>query len=308
MNDKNISAENNSGVLCVNKPSGITSHDVINRIRRIYNTRQVGHTGTLDPMASGVLPVMIGRAVKASEYLSADRKVYRAGLKLGIETDTQDTTGVILSEFSGKLPSFADVVKCTTAFTGQMLQTPPMYSALKINGQKLYELARQGIEVERNARNICIYRLDVFPSASDSEYILDVECSSGTYIRTLCADIGSQLGCGGAMSALERTSCGHFNIENSYTLEQLESMDMDMLSHVLQPVENLFSDLNRIVLPDFFASLAHNGNEIYLAKIKLELVESSRVRLCDKNGFFALGEVFAYPSGLAIKPIKQFKI
>jgi len=316
MSENNISAEIRSGVICINKPAGITSHDVVNKIRRLYSTKQVGHTGTLDPMASGVLPVMIGRAVKASEYLSADRKRYCAGLKLGIKTDTQDTTGETTHLFGGELPDIDDVKNCALHFTGTIMQTPPMYSALKVNGQKLYDLARKGIEVERSARKIQIYRLDVSPTDASDEYILDVECSSGTYIRTLCADIGSSLGCGGVMSSLVRTACGSFDIMNSVTLEQLEKMDEETRyglkpfgdKSILYPVESLFSELPKVVLPDFFASLAHNGNEIYLAKIKVDIPESTRVRMNDKNGFFALGEICKYPAGLAIKPIKQFRL
>ena len=189
------------GVLIVNKPEGITSHDVVGKIRKLYGTRRVGHTGTLDPLATGVLVILLGRAAKAAEYLVADRKTYRARLMLGLTTDTEDITGKVLSE-CGDIPSLDSVLTACSEFVGKIKQIPPMYSALKVDGKKLYDLARDGIEVERQARDIEIFRLDCTPTDKANEYELLVECSSGTYIRTLCADIGARLGCGGVMRTL----------------------------------------------------------------------------------------------------------
>ena len=172
-----------SGVLIVNKSEGMTSHDVVNRIRRLYNTKRVGHTGTLDPMATGVLVVLVGRAAKAAEYLTADTKAYRATLRLGITTDTEDVTGKTLTECD-TLPSRDEVDAAVRSFVGDIMQTPPMYSALKVGGKKLYELAREGVEIEREARPITIHSLISEPTERDSDYILEVSCSSGTYIRT----------------------------------------------------------------------------------------------------------------------------
>ena len=180
-----------NGVLIVNKPEGITSHDVVGRIRKLYGTRKVGHTGTLDPLATGVLVILLGRAAKAAEYLVADRKTYRARLTLGLTTDTEDITGKILTE-SKDIPSAEAVASACEKFKGKIKQIPPMYSALKVDGKKLYDLAREGIEVERKARDIEIFRLDCAPTDKENEYELLVECSSGTYIRTLCADIGKR--------------------------------------------------------------------------------------------------------------------
>jgi tRNA pseudouridine55 synthase len=297
-----------SGVLIVNKSEGMTSHDVVNRIRRLYSTKRVGHTGTLDPLATGVLVILVGRAAKAAEYLTADAKGYRATLRLGITTDTEDVTGNILSE-SYSLPTVAEVSEAVQSFVGDIMQTPPMYSALKVGGKKLYELARQGIEIEREARPITIHALSSTPTERDSDYILEVSCSSGTYIRTLCADIGAKLGCGAAMATLCRTRAGEFDISSAHTLEEIEAMDEDERLALLLPTESLFSDLPEIRLPAFYEKLSRSGCEIYQSKIKSSLPLYQRVRLCSADGsFFALGEVREYEKGSAIKSIKLFDI
>ena len=297
-----------SGVLTVNKSEGMTSHDVVNRIRRLYNTKRVGHTGTLDPMATGVLVILVGRAAKAAEYLTADTKGYRATLRLGITTDTEDVTGKILTE-SDALPSRDEVSAVVQSFVGDIMQTPPMYSALKVGGKKLYELAREGIEIEREARPITIHSLVSEPTERDSDYILEVSCSSGTYIRTLCADIGAKLACGGAMATLCRTRAGEFDISNSHTLDELEAMSEDERLSLLLPTVSLFSSLPEVRLPAFYEKLARSGCEIYQSKIKTSHPLAARVRLCSADGnFFALGEVREYENGLAIKSIKLFDI
>ncbi|MBR5314692.1 MAG: tRNA pseudouridine(55) synthase TruB [Clostridia bacterium] len=299
------------GVICINKHEGVTSHTIVNIIRRLYNTKQVGHTGTLDPMATGVLPVMVGRAVKASEYLTAEDKGYIAEMQLGITTDSGDITGAVLSENSN-IPTFNEVQSTATKFIGNIKQTPPMYSALKVNGQKLVDLARKGIEVERNARDICINNINVeCVDQTKGIYRLDVDCSKGTYIRTLCTDIGDSLGCGATMTALQRTKSGNFTLDNSYTIEQLEQMTLEQRQSLLLPIDSLFADLESVVLAPFFEKLAKSGLEIYLKKIGIKHESAyvgKRYKLCDQNGFFALGEIKEYPDGLAIKPIKQFVI
>ncbi len=295
------------GVLIVNKAKGMTSHDVINKIRRLYGTKQVGHTGTLDPTAEGVLCVLIGRAVKASEYAVEHDKSYIAGLKLGVTTDTGDVTGNVLTT-SDTLPDEGAVFEAVSSFKGEISQIPPMYSALKVNGNKLCDLARKGITVEREARTVNIYGISVKSAdAQRGEYSLFVSCSRGTYIRTLCEDIGQKLGVGATMSSLVRTESGGFRIEESYTLEDIESMTPEKREAILIDTEKLFSCLEIIRLPDFFARLALVGNEVYLKKIGLSLPEGTRVRLYDSE-FFSLGEVREYPDGLAIKPIKKFRL
>ena len=298
-----------SGVLNINKPSGMTSHDVVNRIRRLYNTKKVGHTGTLDPMASGVLVVLVGRAVKASDLFAANGKEYRAGLKTGVSTDTQDITGNVLSVFDGALPSPEEIKNILPSFTGKIMQTPPMYSALKVGGKKLYELARQGQTVERNAREIEIKELEYLgEGTAENEHIIRIVCSKGTYIRTLCEDIGNALGCGAVMSSLCRTRNGAFTIGNSLTIDELEGMDGSERVRAMLETESVFSELESLSLPPFFEKLARCGNEIYLKKLGLSLSVGTRVRLYGEKGFFAIGEVCTYPDGDAVKPIKQFDI
>ena len=297
------------GVICINKHEGVTSHTIVNMVRRLYNTKQVGHTGTLDPMATGVLPVMVGRAVKASEYLTAEDKGYTAQMKLGIVTDSGDITGNIVSQ-NDNIPSCERVKEIVRTFVGNIKQTPPMYSALKVNGQKLVDLARKGIEVERESRDITINSiiLEQIPNKSD-EYKLHVECSKGTYIRTLCTDIGDALGCGATMTSLERTKSGSFELSNSYTIQELESMTEEERYALLQPIDSLFSDIEEIQLSPFFERLARCGVEVYVKKIGLasrSIPLNTRFKLCGEKGFFALGELREFPDGMAIKPIKQF--
>lgn len=297
-----------NGVLIVNKPEGITSHDVVGKIRKLYGTRKVGHTGTLDPLATGVLVILLGRAAKAAEYLVADRKTYCARLTLGITTDTEDITGKVLTR-TNDIPTQEDVITACCEFLGKIKQIPPMYSALKVDGRKLYDLAREGIEVERKARNIEIFQLVCTTTENTNEYELLVECSSGTYIRTLCADIGARLECGGVMSALHRVRAGGFDIENAHTLDELETLEMNERYALLSPTESLFCDLPEVKLPAFYEKLCRSGCEIYQSKIKTNIEIGTRVRLYSANGeFFALGEVREYENGTAIKAIKTFSL
>lgn len=294
------------GVLLIDKPQGLTSHDVVGRVRKLYGTRRVGHTGTLDPLATGVLVLLIGRAAKAAEYLAAHDKCYEAVLRLGITTDTEDITGEILTT-SAHIPSKCEVERAAERYRGSYLQTPPMYSALKVNGQKLLDLARRGLEVEREAREVMIHALTLSPTEKEQEYALAAHCSSGTYIRTLCADIGRDLGCGGAMAALRRTRAGMFAIESCCTLDELESLTEKERLERLLPIDKLFEDLPAVRLSPFFERLCRGGCEIYQAKVGTALKVGERVQLCSEAGnFFALGEVREYEAGSAIKAIKTF--
>ena len=296
------------GILIVNKPVGITSHDVVGRVRRLFGTRRVGHTGTLDPLASGVLVVLVGRAAKAAEYLVCDEKRYRATLRLGMTSDTEDVTGTLVPS-DAPLPSPNRVVEATRAFVGEILQIPPMYSALKVDGQKLYDLARRGITVEREARPVTIHALTVAPTDTETDYLLDVTCSAGTYIRTLCADIGTALGCGGVMATLERTAAGGFPLSDAHTLEELEAMSEDERLAALLPTESLFAALPAVRLPAFYERLFRSGCEIYQKKIGTHHALAARVRVCNADGkFFALGEVREYEDGTAIKSLKMFDL
>ncbi len=295
-----------SGLLILDKPEGITSHDAVYKIRRLFGTKRVGHTGTLDPLATGVLVMLIGRAAKAAEYLVCDSKEYVATLRLGLTTDTEDITGHVLSQ-NDSLPTLEALREAVASFEGEGEQIPPMYSALKVGGKKLCDLAREGKTVERAARPITVHSISVQPTELESDCILSVACSSGTYIRTLCADIGARLGCGGVMTTLRRTSAGGFRIENALTLEALDAMTYEQRLGCLIPTERLFESLERVVLPDFYYKLCKSGCEIYLKKLKVSIPVSARVRLCAPDGtFFALGEVRAYENGDAVKAIKQF--
>ena len=295
-----------SGVLIVHKHAGVTSHNIVGAVRRLYNTRRVGHAGTLDPMATGVLVVLIGRAAKASEYLSHDAKHYRATLRLGLTTDTEDTTGTILTT-SKNIPTNEELQALLPRFRGEILQTPPMYSALKVDGQKLVDLARRGEVIERSARKIEIFSLEATPTEDASEYILDVHCSGGTYIRTLCADIGAALGCGGAMAALERSEACGFPLSMAHTVDEIDAMREEERLGLLIPTEKLFASLPQVRLSAFFEKLCRSGCEIYLKKLGLSLPLGTRVSLCDANGtFFALGEVGEFRDGIAVKAIKMF--
>lgn len=293
-----------SGLVIVNKEEGITSQGVVNRVKRIFGAAKAGHTGTLDPMATGVLPVLIGRAVKASEFMLTSNKHYGATLLLGVTTDTEDVTGTVLTECEVNL-SEAEVLSAISDFVGEIMQTPPMYSALKVGGQKLCDLARRGQVIDREPRPVTVYSIDA-RRINDREYYLDVVCSKGTYIRTLCADIGRALGVGGAMKTLERLSASGYSIDEAKTLGELEAMSEEERLAAVRPVEDVFKKYELVVLPDFFARLAHSGLEIYLHKIKKSFKVGDVVRIADSEGFFAVGEVREFEDGLAIKPIRQF--
>lgn len=299
-----MDANERSGILIINKHAGVTSHDIVGKVRRLYGTKQVGHTGTLDPMATGVLPVLVGRAVKASDFIMADKKRYCAVLRLGIETDTEDTTGSVIRK-SEKIPTESEVMRVCASFVGEIKQVPPMYSAIKIGGRKLVDIAREGGEVEREARDIVIYSLTA-ERLTDTDYRLDVSCSKGTYIRTLCADIGRALGCGGAMASLMRTESGCFSLSDSVTVDEIEKMSEDEKTARLIPIERFFADLPEVGLSDFYSRLSRNGCEIYLKKIGAHFPVGQRVRLTHGGGFYALGEVCNYPDGDAIKTLKLF--
>ncbi len=294
------------GVLIVNKHAGVTSHDIVGMVRRLFGTRAVGHAGTLDPMATGVLVVLIGRAAKASEYLTGEDKRYVARLRLGITTDTEDTTGATLTT-SDALPSRDAVTSVMEHFRGNILQVPPMVSALKVGGHKLVDLARKGVEIERKARPITVHSLTCEPTDTPSDYILDVTCSGGTYIRTLCADIGAALGCGGAMAALDRRAACGFTVDQSVTVAELEQMSIDERLARLIPTEQLFARCPSVTLSAFYDRLVGNGCAVALSKLRLSLPLGTRVRLCHTDGsFFALGEVVESDGGLALRSIKTF--
>lgn len=229
-----------NGILLVDKPSGWTSNDVVMKLRGMLRERRIGHSGTLDPMATGLLVVFVGRATRAVEFAEADSKSYSARLRLGLVTDTQDITGTVLEERPATV-SLQELEAVLGNFRGELEQIPPMYSAIKINGRKLYDIARKGGEVERKPRRITVSALELTGRDGDDR-LLDIKCSKGTYIRSLCHDIGAALGCGGCMSALRRTSAGAFNVADAYSLEDVQrAVDEGRAEELLLPVDSLFS-------------------------------------------------------------------
>lgn len=275
------------GIVNVNKPLGITSHDVVYRLRKILNTKKIGHTGTLDPEASGVLPMCIGKGTKMAEYLTAADKQYLARLQLGSFTDTQDATGEVLESFDVNVTE-EQIRNVIEGFVGAITQIPPMYSAIKIDGKKLYELAREGKTVEREPRQVTISSIEI-RNINLEENTVDmlVDCSKGTYIRTLCNDIGGALGCGGHMSALCRTKSGRFHIDSAYTLEQIEKMTVDEDFGFMTPVSEALPEYKKIVLAERNAYRVRNG-----IKITVEGLSNGEIyRVFDeKNEFLALAQ------------------
>ncbi len=295
-----------NGIVVLKKEPGMTSQSAVNKIKRIFGADKAGHTGTLDPLATGVLPILLGRAVKASEYMLTSDKYYKATLLLGITTDTEDITGTVLTRCD-TLPSEDEVMSAIGEFVGEIFQTPPMYSALKVGGKKLCDMARAGIEIEREARLITVHSIDAH-RIDERRYSLDVHCSKGTYIRTLCADIGKKLGTGAVMETLERTKASVFTTNDAKTLSEFEAMSTLERALCVIPTERIFEALQKITLAPFFSRLARCGVEIYIKKIGVSLPLGERVTLYDEKGFFALGEVREFDTGLAIKPIKQFDV
>ena len=233
-----------NGILVIDKSAGWTSQDVAAKLRGVFHERRVGHGGTLDPMATGVLPIFIGRATRAAEFLESAEKEYIAGLCLGVVTDTQDTTGKTLEERAVTVTE-DEVRAALPRFLGEIEQIPPMYSAIKVNGQKLYDLARQGREVARKPRKITIFDLALTQNLGNGQYALRVVCSKGTYIRTLCHDLGQALGCGGCMAALRRTEASNFRIDEAVTLEDVQR-DGEAL---LRPTDSLFRQYPAYTIP-----------------------------------------------------------
>ncbi len=300
---KQNTAEPN-GILLINKHAGATSHDIVNKIRRLYNTKKVGHAGTLDPMATGVLAVLIGRAAKASEYAHAEDKSYRAVLRLGFRSETEDIWGECKST-DEKIPPKEAVLDAIMSMKGKSKQIPPMYSAIKHNGKKLYQLAREGKEVEREARDIEVYSINA-ECLSFDEYSFDCSVSKGTYIRTLCTDIGKKLGCSAVMSSLMRTRVGAFDISDCHTVDEISELEYEQRLNLLLPTEQLFYDCEKVTLNDFFFKLCYSGCEIYQKKIGTNFALGQLVRLYSKDGFFGVGKVFEYEAGTAVKCDKIF--
>ena len=276
-----------NGIINIYKEQGYTSFDVVAKLRGILKMRKIGHTGTLDPDATGVLPVVLGSATKLVDMLTDKRKEYIATLRLGITTDTLDITGTVLSE-TIPVVSEGEVREAILSFIGPMLQTPPMYSAIKVNGRKLYELAREGIEIERQKRSIEIFDIKIL-DMSLPDIKIKVECSKGTYIRSLCADIGDKLSCGAVMTSLVRTKSGDFAIERAYTLKEVEeAAAKERVEDMITPVDYCFMSYARVTVNGELLKAVRNGNMIKKADIAQDLTEGdiSKVRIYDPDGHF----------------------
>lgn len=291
------------GIINVYKEKGFTSHDVVAKLRGITRQKKIGHTGTLDPDAEGVLPVCLGSATKVCDLLTDRDKVYRTVLLLGMDTDTQDISGTVLEEKEVTGITQEQVTDAVMSFIGEYAQIPPMYSAIKINGKKLYELAREGKTVERKPRNVTIH--DIRIRKIDLPRVeMEVSCSKGTYIRTLCHDIGERLGCGGCMESLLRTQVGHFSLDNSIRLDEISKItEAGKLPDILLPVDEVFVQYPKIQIPSDLEKKLKNGNPF---PMKGQISDDGqKVRVYDSKGQFAA--IYQYVKKEKwFRPVKMF--
>ncbi len=274
-----------NGILVINKPAGISSHGVVARLRRILNEKKIGHGGTLDPMACGVLPVFVGRATRAAGCIQEGGKTYLADMRLGLTTNTQDTTGTVLTR-QDPACTRADVEAALSAFRGEISQLPPMYSAVSVGGVRLYRLARQGVEIERAARRVTVYALELCGVRDNGDYILKIDCSKGLYVRTLIDDLGRTLGCGAAMSALCRTRAGIFTLEEAHTLDEIEQLQAEgTLAAQFSCADRLFQAFPEYHADNHNAARLKNGQHVPLP------APEGTVRVYSPEGFLGVAEV-----------------
>ena len=290
------------GIIIINKPKGGSSHRCVGAVRKAMNMKKVGHTGTLDPEASGVLPVLIGTATRAAEFLTAEDKKYKATILLGTRTDTLDMAGTVIEENPVTVTE-DEVRDAISSFVGDISQIPPMYSAIQVNGQRLYHLARQGIDIEREARYVTIFSIDI-EDISLPYVTINVHCSKGTYIRTLASDIGDKLGCGGCISELCRTASGIYSIEDAITPEDLLKLSEEgRADEVIIPIDTAFSQYGAIHLDKKKADRVKNGVPIYYKGKK----QGNFYRVYDENGvFIALSQADMVDGRECLKLIKGF--
>lgn len=285
-----------NGILLIDKPPLWTSNDVVSKLKGVLKERRIGHSGTLDPLATGLLVVFAGRATRAVSFAESHDKRYTAGLRLGLRTDTQDISGNVISQEQTDIKD-EELDRVLSCFVGEIEQTPPMYSAVRVNGKRLYELARKGIEVERKPRKITVYSIER-KGRESGDIVLDIKCSKGTYIRTLCSDIGERLGCGACMSTLRRTEAGMFSVENAYTLDEvIREAEIGDVSSLILPTETIFSEYERITVSASAEAKVRNGNPVSFS------AQDGTYRVCSQQGeFLALGRC---ENGI-IKTIKSF--
>ena len=287
------------GIINFFKPRGMTSHDAVYFFRKLFNIKKVGHTGTLDPNATGVLPICIGKATRISEYLLGMDKEYIGELTLGASTDTQDSDGIVINS-SEKEVSKENIINIFNKYQGNIIQIPPMYSALKHKGEKLYELARRGVTVNRPGRQVTINEIKILNNYKNTEIIFYTKCSSGTYIRTLCDDIGNDLGTFGYMSYLIRVGVGSFKIENSYGKSFLKTLNQEDLLKIIIPMDKAIDHLESIVVPDILYNKLINGVKLDVGEdylIKLDKI----FRIYCKNKFIGVGRILKNENNLYLK-------
>lgn len=278
-----------NGVINFFKPKGMTSHDAVNLLRKALNMKRIGHTGTLDPNASGVLPLCIGKGTRIAEYLLDINKEYLAELTLGMRTDTQDQDGKVISS-SNKFVNEENIIKTMSKYIGNLNQLPPMYSALKQNGKKLYELAREGKTVERKLRNITIYEQKILNIEGNKKVLFSAKCSKGTYIRTLCDDIGMDLGTYGYMSYLLRTEVGPFKIENSHSIDYIRSLNPEEILKIIIPMDKALVHFDKIIIPGELYSKIINGIVLPFKNTENFMVNKEYKIYC-KDVFMGIGKI-----------------
>ena len=294
------------GILNLYKPKGMTSHDVVYFVRRTLKMKRVGHTGTLDPQAEGVLPVLVGNATKLSDLIMADEKKYTAKVLLGITTDTDDTTGEIIEERNVNI-TYEQLKEAIGKFVGNIEQIPPMYSAIKVDGKKLYQLARKGVEIERKPRNVTIYSIDVY-DFDGKEFTMDVHCGKGTYIRALCRDIGEALKTGASMKELERTASGVFTKENSYTfLEIEEAVKNNTIENLLMKPDEVLKDYTAIDASEENIVKIKNGIRLRPQQLDIKNYKENQIfRIYDKGNLICLLKVKNCDGNLLLAMEKSF--
>ena len=280
-----------NGVICINKPQDFTPFDVVAIMRRAAGTRKIGHGGTLDPMATGVLPIYIGRAAKTADLNPVSDKKYRATFRLGVTTDTEDVWGKVLTE-DEKPVTLAEITDAVKAMQGDIMQMPPMYSAVKINGKRLYDLARQGIEVERAARPVTVYSIELSDyDRQNRTGTLDIHCSKGTYIRTIISDIGKKLGTGAIMTSLCRTMAAGFTLSDCHDIEKLRNMLPEDTAKLVLPTERVFSCYDEVSLDDAQKKLFMNGMILDCGRMGISYPADTRLRLKHGDTFIGVAKV-----------------
>ncbi len=298
------------GVINIYKEKGFTSHDVVAVVRKTINQKKVGHTGTLDPDARGVLPICLGKGTKLADYIMADKKGYRAEITLGVTTTTEDSSGEVLEV---KPVDFDEekITEVVNSFVGECEQIPPMYSAIKVNGKKLYELAREGKEIERKSRKITIYDIKIVEFLPPNKIVIDVCCSKGTYIRTLSSDIGKKLGCGANMSGLLRTMSGRFTLDTAVKLDELKNIvENGNIDDILINIDDVLCDYKKISISPKGTKLLHNGGKIYeyFFDKKYDLKQNENVLVYDYQGVFIGIFQYSYDKQKEMYCVKPVKI